>query len=678
MKRKPLGYLLAAAMVVGFSSAQASLDWEWIGGDSAVNANGVYGTQGVPDTGNLPGGRSETSGQIDHTTPSNDFYLFGGLGYGVSTFGDLNDLWKFNPTTDEWTWLTGDDEADQFGVFGTQGVAASGNTPGARHNLVSWMDSSGNFWIFGGFGRGEASSGYLNDLWKFDPGVGQWAWIGGSKTPYQNAVINTVGTPDPGNQPGTTFAPTGAVAPDGTLWLFGGLGYNTSGSSGVLNDLWKFDPVTEEWTYVSGSDTPNQNGTYGTKGTPSISNVPGGRRYPSMWITSDGHIWVFGGLGRDASNTFDGRLNDLWEFNPSTSEWTWVAGSDLLDQNASYGTIEVSASSNVPGARAGAMAWTNTNDTLWLFGGQGYIGSGVSTGKLNDLWMFDPVIGEWTWVKGADTLDPAGTYGTEDTPAPANTPSGRSSSAYGLDSAGRIVLACGKEFIDVRHDVWRVDIAPPQFDAIALADSDPTDNADPTLYTNDLDVIVTFGAFSGTDADTVSMSEDSGFASATTVAYTGQTTETLTLAAGEGNRTVYERMRGLVGNGTSVNDNILVDTVAPVTAALDTNWPLGTLTQANPVFDVPYSATETGSGVQAVRLFYRKDAGAWTQYPDGSTTFTASPISFDTSTTGGSGTYDFYVTGLDNAGNQETKTPAADTTVDFTDNTSVRDWQDLE
>jgi hypothetical protein len=40
-------------------------------------------------------------------------------------------------------------------------------TPGARDNPISWTDTSGNVWLFGGFGFGASSSqgGDLNDLW---------------------------------------------------------------------------------------------------------------------------------------------------------------------------------------------------------------------------------------------------------------------------------------------------------------------------------------------------------------------------------------------------------------------------------------------------------------------------------------------------------------------------------
>ena len=55
----------------------------------------------------------------------------------------------------EWTWVGGNSTVPsqlgaQSGVYGTLGTAASGNTPGGREYALSWTDSNGNLWLFGG------------------------------------------------------------------------------------------------------------------------------------------------------------------------------------------------------------------------------------------------------------------------------------------------------------------------------------------------------------------------------------------------------------------------------------------------------------------------------------------------------------------------------------------------
>ena len=111
---------------------------------------------------------------------------FGGNGYdSAGTEGDLNDLWMFNPTSGMWTWVSGSATLGangiQPGVWGTQGVPAPSNVPSGREASVSWIDSSGNLWLFGGYGADVTGVWHgLNDLWEFNPKNNTWTWIGGT------------------------------------------------------------------------------------------------------------------------------------------------------------------------------------------------------------------------------------------------------------------------------------------------------------------------------------------------------------------------------------------------------------------------------------------------------------------------------------------------------------------
>ena len=97
---------------------------------------------------------------------SGNLWLFGGQGYGSSAAvnGDLNDLWEFSPSTKQWTWVSGGNDVNAAGVYGTQGTPATSNIPGGRDSAVGWVDASGNFWLFGG-----EEVGYFNDLWRYQP-----------------------------------------------------------------------------------------------------------------------------------------------------------------------------------------------------------------------------------------------------------------------------------------------------------------------------------------------------------------------------------------------------------------------------------------------------------------------------------------------------------------------------
>jgi N-acetylneuraminic acid mutarotase len=457
----------SAAYTIGVASSPA--EWIWIGGSSTIPTNGgqsgTYGTMGVPSATNIPGGRSET---VSWTDNSGNFWLFGGGGYdAIGNVDNLNDLWEYNPTTNQWAWIGGSNSIDQSGVYGTLGTPAALNFPGSRFGPVNWIDSSGHFWLFGGEGLDQdGNDGSLNDLWEYNLGTNEWTWVGGGNVmPATNGegtgnpgTYGTQGTPATTNIPGGRFGAVSWIDSSGNLWLFGGLGYDSTGTPGYLNDLWEYNPSTKAWTWITGSNTvplPEYGppGVYGTLGTPASGNVPGGRQWATSWTDSSGHFWLFGGEGFDQNDGI-GFMNDLWEYNPTTNQWTWMNGNNIvgsnLGQSGVYGTQGTPGSSNTPGGRNASAGWTDSSGHLWLFGGNGYDGSG-NFGGLNDLWEYNATTNEWAWISGSSTLaflgggsyGQPGVYGTLDTPAATNTPGGRTSPGTWIDSTGNLWLFGG-------------------------------------------------------------------------------------------------------------------------------------------------------------------------------------------------------------------------------------------
>jgi Galactose oxidase, central domain len=213
-------------------------EWTWMGGSSIGNQPGTYGRLGTPAMGNIPGARAEAISWVD---PSGGFWLFGGQGFASTTTGVyLNDLWKYSGN--EWTWMSGSDLGDQLAVYGTRGVAAQGNTPGARCCAVSWADPSGDLLLFGGSGpsTGCCLESSFNDLWKYN--AGQWTWVSGSDRANQIGSFGTLGTVAPSNHPGAQNSGVGWTDASGNLWLFAGNGFDSTGTSGYLNDLWEYQP----------------------------------------------------------------------------------------------------------------------------------------------------------------------------------------------------------------------------------------------------------------------------------------------------------------------------------------------------------------------------------------------------------------------------------------------------
>jgi hypothetical protein len=132
--------------------------------------------------------------------------------------------------------MSGSDGPNQGGTFGTKGVPAPENVPGARVGAVSWTDAAGNLWLFGGH-RFTSNTGELNDLWRWD-GT-NWTWVSGSDSAVQSGTYGTKGVAAPANVPGARQSSVSWTDAGGNLWLFGGSGYDTQ-LLGTLNDLWVF------------------------------------------------------------------------------------------------------------------------------------------------------------------------------------------------------------------------------------------------------------------------------------------------------------------------------------------------------------------------------------------------------------------------------------------------------
>lgn len=64
-------------------------------------------------------------------------------------------------TARQMMWISGSDSANQFGIYGQQGVPDPSNHPGARESASSCIDSNNNLYLFGGDGKGESTSGTL-------------------------------------------------------------------------------------------------------------------------------------------------------------------------------------------------------------------------------------------------------------------------------------------------------------------------------------------------------------------------------------------------------------------------------------------------------------------------------------------------------------------------------------
>lgn len=603
----PLRSLLAVTFCIAISALSAATQtsganqWAWMGGSSTVSGEfgvwpGVYGTQGTPAPTNIPPSRID---EATWTGSDGHFWLFGGLTF-TTTLNYFNDLWEFDPSTNEWTWMAGDNipstncpviatigNCGQPGVYGTLGTPAATNSPGARHNAQNWIDASGHLWLYGGLGFDAAGNLVaLDDLWEFDISSSEWTWIAGDSIVPLNScnsclsgvlpVPGTQGTPSTLNTPGGLWQATNWTDRNGNFWLFAGWGYAPEGYAAVANELWEFSPSADEWTWVGGS--PNFGlgggvaGIYGTLGTAAPGGFPGTRWEDATWIDASGNLWLLGGQGFDSTGANEGILNDVWKYNPATGEWAWMGGSSTFNcadvpqkychQPGVYGALGQPSAGNIPGSRYESSSWTDNSGNLWLFGGDGFDSNSDWT-YLNDLWEFSPATNEWTWMNGSSNTSVGsvkGAYGAMGVPSSSNVPGIRCLSASWTDKNGNLWLWGGTGIDSIglygyQNDLWRYQ--PPSAVTFGLSATAVT---------------VAAGATTG-NSSTITITPSNGFTGSVALSATVTSSPTgamypPTLTLGTSSVSVTSS-----GSGTTT---LAISTTAPSTSAMFyPNWRSG-------------------------------------------------------------------------------------------------------
>jgi hypothetical protein len=349
---------------------------------------GSYGTLDVPAASNLPPARLGAASWIDS---SGKLWLFGGNSSTANGW-EYNDLWVFDPSTTYWTWKGGGQTYRQQGVYGTLGTPNANNFPSSRQRPAIWTDSSGNVWLYGGYGQGytaagAATQGYLNDLWKLDMTALQWTWMGGSDVVNKPGTFGTQGVAAASNIPGALAFSAYWTDSSGNFWLFGGSGYAKTTSGGYLDDVWTYSPSTGQWTWLWGDGTVGKTTVYGVVGVEAASNHLGGRTYSSGWGDGAGNFWLFGGYGYGATTSAAPR-DDIWRFNPSTGNWTWMAGTTAANSSPVYDTQGVANATNDPGARGDVATWVDNSGNLWMFGGNSTPTAPTTGRTYTDLWKY--------------------------------------------------------------------------------------------------------------------------------------------------------------------------------------------------------------------------------------------------------------------------------------------------
>jgi len=390
--------------------------WTWVGGSDNCSFTDMSYQQGVANINNRPAAGNYGA----RWTVNNDVYIFSrtfsASNAAYNTLPSSDQIWKYSNANNDWTLvrpMTADTTITP--IYGTLGLADSQNTPGTRAGEAYWVYNN-KLYLFGGQSNhyitwtNDYADSLMNDLWEYDLATKKWRWIKGSNICTKNGTYGTVGVAAVANTPGGRMTPQFWQA-NNKFYLMGGRGKGETGSTiGSLNDLWEYDPVTNNWRWLKGSKVVNQSSTFGTKGVANAANTPGGRVSGICWATSD-KLYTFLGRGIEPGNSFatPNRLNELWSYDIATNNWTWLKGSNspidyTVEYYVNYGTKGV-AGANVRPYVADGGTGSVINGKFYLYGGTtnyAYAGGcNACGGARNDLWEYDPATNYWKWVEGA-------------------------------------------------------------------------------------------------------------------------------------------------------------------------------------------------------------------------------------------------------------------------------------
>lgn len=323
-----------------------------------LGGRGIYSSSG-PCT--WPGARAGTAVWKHPADSMNKGYMFGGHGYGASSYSSragsrnmeyLNELWGVAFATQEWL-MQGSYNSNHRSYE----HPGTGDWPSIRAQPSVWTTLERHkTYIFGGLTT-TSGAATLGDLWRFDAASrdAPFSLLSGDVAP--NGGPSFCGHPpctSPGIHPGSRYGAAAWAQKDGRLWLHGGRGLSSADGNGrcssncaYLSDYWSADSRDGSWKWEGGSQRDGTGGVYSRGGGVDGLEYPGSRMMAGGWTDPTGDIaYLFGGLGystRSAGGAFlcfvilftpswrrfsslsdsvefaaavrAGNLNDLWSFN---------------------------------------------------------------------------------------------------------------------------------------------------------------------------------------------------------------------------------------------------------------------------------------------------------------------------------------------------------------------------
>ncbi|MCF2220309.1 T9SS type A sorting domain-containing protein [Chryseobacterium sp. PS-8] len=392
--------------------------WTWISGTQ--NDSSLLPPQNTPTNTALPKTYANSYTWVD---AQNNLWFFGGGPFTLQSYSSINQVWKYNTSTNKWTWMKGDNDSDYNDtqpVYGTENVENSSNTPGEfyMYKGASWQ--SGNYVYF-------LPADGIPVLWRYNMQTNNWCYV---KKPSNTATMfnyGTLGVENPANFPASVYQPCSWIDSTGNFWLFGGQVTNADnytsnvGKQAFLNTLWKYNPNTNQWTWMRGAnptdyvenvnsvyDKPYSPGYYGIKNIEDPLNMPHSRNFAISWFKNNELFFGYGAYYNndgivDASYIF----RDIWKYSISSNNFTWIGG-------RSSGVTEYHKNKLIPDVENYPMVSNFINDESGNIYGFHQI-------RKNEIWKYSIANKTWVMLKEYSSTINYGVIGVENsTNAPYN------------------------------------------------------------------------------------------------------------------------------------------------------------------------------------------------------------------------------------------------------------------
>jgi N-acetylneuraminic acid mutarotase len=242
-------------------------------------------------------GGSKRMGAVSFTIGTKGYI---GTGLTNESVPRVKDFWAYEPSTHIWS------QPAEFAGTG-------------RNNAVSFV-LNGKAYVGTGFdGNSNTDLAYKKDFWQYDPTTNSWKEVaefpGATRQYATSFVVANKAYVGLGVNQSNYFQDVYSYNDANDSWesvatFIGGkrrgatsfvidnvayVGFGTNNSTAKTKDLYKFDPTAGTWSKISYVEEDNL-----TVRTNSMSYVVNGKAI------------IVGGEG----------LSDVWEFNPSTTEWT--------------------------------------------------------------------------------------------------------------------------------------------------------------------------------------------------------------------------------------------------------------------------------------------------------------------------------------------------------------------